>query len=244
MHKTIAKGIMKTMLTLALLVPATSALAATYYVDTNAASDSGNGSATSPKKYITSGLKLMAGGDTLVLKDGVYSGDSNMISEYSSVFVLPPSGSAGAFTTIKAEHVGGAIIDAQYNNLAVSNINTADRKRNYVHFDGIHFRHGGNGVFFWYGDHAWISNCGFEDGMNPSINDEVPIAAIAGGSSYGLVEDCWVWGYGRYGFYTKPDDYNGNPVGTNHMIFRRIVVRMDKTPSQFMTAGLRFYGSS
>ncbi|MCM0083376.1 Ig-like domain-containing protein [Geomonas sp. Red32] len=242
MRKTIAKGIMKTMLTLALLVP-TSALAATYYVDPNAASDSGNGSATSPKKYVSSGISLMGSGDTLILKDGVYTGDANMISEYSSIFVLPPSGSAGNFTTIKAEHVGQAIIDSQYKYLAVSNINTASRKRDYVHFDGIHFRNGGNGLFIWYGDHAWISNCGFQDGMPANVTWEVPIAAIAGGSSYGLVEDCWVWGYGRYGFYTKPEDYNGNPVGTNHMIFRRIVVRMDNTPAQYMTAGLRFYGS-
>ncbi|MCM0083375.1 hypothetical protein L4X63_17460 [Geomonas sp. Red32] len=216
---------------------------ATFYVDPQAADDSGNGSAERPKKYLSSGLSLLSPGDTLILRDGVYTGDANMISEYAGVFVLPPSGTPGNFTTIKAEHVGQAIVDAQYRYLAVSNMNTAGRRRDWVHFDGIHFRNGGNGLFIWYGDHAWISNCGFQDGMPGSADWEVPIAALAGGSSYGLVEDCWVWGKGRYGFYTKPEDYRGNPVGTNHVIFRRIVVRLDNTPRAYMTAGLRFYGS-
>lgn len=39
--------------------------AATYYVDCDAADDTGDGSQGSPKKYIQSGLALMLGGDTL-----------------------------------------------------------------------------------------------------------------------------------------------------------------------------------
>ena len=73
---------------------------------------------------------------------------------------------------------------------------------------------------------------------------ETPIANLVGGSSYGLVEDCWVWGKGRYGFYTSSTAPSGTPTPTDHTIFRRVVVRMDNTPTGWMTAGLRFYYSN
>lgn len=216
--------------------------AGTYYVDAGAANDSGNGSAGSPKKYIGSGVALLAPGDTLIIRDGVYTGANNFIGDYASPQAWPPSGSAGAFTTIRAEHVGQAVMDGQYNNPPFYTGNHTT-KLNYVHVDGIHFRRGNGGVFTIYGDHDWISHCGFEDGLNPADDSEVPIASMFGGSSYGLVEDCWVWGKGRYGFYTSSTDPNGNHTGTHHMIFRRVVVRIDDTPAGWMTAGLRFYGS-
>lgn len=193
---------------------------------------------------VTGAISKMSSGDTVILQDGTYTGDVNLISEYAvDGPILPPSGTAGNFSTIRAEHVGLAIIDAEYNHPAVSNINTAPRKRDYVHFDGIHFKHGSGPLFQWYGDYAWISNCGFEDGMPVASESELPIAFLAGGSSYGLIEDNWIWGKGRYGFYTGPVDYNGTHVGTNHVIFRRNVVRIDDVPSGWMSASLRFYGS-
>lgn len=209
-------------------------LAATYYVDGSATNDSGTGSTTSPKKYITSGLRLMSGGDTLIIKDGVYTGVNNMIGDYASPQINPPSGTAQAYTTIKAEHVGGAVIDAEYLRYAFStqNVNPV----NYVIVQGIHFRHGQCGLFNIMGDHNKVLQSGFEDGEAPSHDGECPIAFIAGGSSYSLVEDSWVWGKGRYGFYT-----GSTAGGTNHIIFRRVVVRLDATPIGWVTAGLRFY---
>lgn len=230
-------------LLIALLLFPLSAYGATYYVDPNAANDSGTGSSSSPKKYIISGINLMSSGDTLILRDGTYTGTSNLIGDYASPQTWPPSGSAGNFTTIRAEHVGQAIIDGQYNNMVAANINRTT-KVNYIHFDGIHFRRGAGGVFGWYGDHTWISNCGFEDGMSPADADELPIAYIMGGSSYGLLEDSWVWGYGRYGFYTSSTAPDNTHTPTDHTIFRRVVVRIDSTPADFMTAGLRFYYSN
>jgi len=226
------------------------AFAATYY-----ASPTGSGSTCSSASpcTISGGLQKMASGDTLILNDGVYTGAGNLIGDYASPQAWPPSGncvwnqstsscSSGSFTTIKAANVGQAIIDAQYNYPACANINRTT-KINYIHFDGIHFRHGSGGVFGWYGDHTWISNSGFEDGMAASDSSETPIAYIMGGSSYGLVEDSWVWGYGRYGFYTSSTAPSGTHTASDHTIFRRVVVRMDNTPATWMTAALRFYYS-
>ncbi len=209
--------------------------AAVYYVDPSVAEDSGNGSAGSPKKYITSGIKLMSSGDTLMLKDGVYTGKRNLIGDFASPRVYPPDGSPRSPTFIRAEHAGQAIIDAGYESPAFSSENRSVGT-NYVNIEGIHFRRGNYGVFNIKGTHNKIMNCGFEDGMPASSNDEVPIAVVAGGSSYTLVEDCWVWGKGRYGFYTSSPE-----GGTNHVVFRRVVVRLDDTPGKWMTAGLRFY---
>ena len=93
------------------------AFAATYY-----ASPTGSGSTCSNASpcTVTGGLQKMSSGDTLILKDGTYTGTSNMIGDYASPQTWPPSGSAGAFTTVKAENVGQAIIDAQYARYACS----------------------------------------------------------------------------------------------------------------------------
>lgn len=213
-----------------------SSVAATYYVDPNAPNDAGTGAIGSPKKYITSGIKLLAGGDTLILKNGTYTGQNNMIGDYASPQVYLPTGSAGKFTTIKAENVGQAIIDAQYLRPAFSH-GAGPTYRNYIHVDGIHFRHGNGGLFSIAGSHNWVSNCGFEDGQND--DDETPIAYISGDSAYNLIEDCWVWGKGRYGFYTS----DPHSAGSTNNIFRRVVVRLDASPAGWMSAGLRFYSS-
>ncbi|HAM36342.1 MAG TPA: hypothetical protein DCP85_10510, partial [Elusimicrobia bacterium] len=224
---------------------ATSAAAGgnTYYVDASAANDSGNGSSSSPKKYIASGISLLSSGDTLIIKDGTYTGANNMIGDYASPQVWPPSGTAGNPTTIKAEHMGMAVLDGQLNYPAFSNNNRnyPSGKINYLHIDGIVFRNGSGGAFSLMGDYNKVTHCGFMTGGSADgyPAGEYPIASIAGGSSYSLVEDCWVWGKGRYGFYTS--SING---GTNRIIFRRIIVRLDSTPTGVMTAGLRFYNSS
>ena len=51
----------------------------------------------------------MSGGDTLVIRSGTYTGSSNAITNN----VRPPRGSAGSYTTIRAEVDGGVIFDGQ-----------------------------------------------------------------------------------------------------------------------------------
>ena len=55
----------------------------------------------------------MSGGDTLICKDGTYTGDNNRITIGGNTAISPPVGSSGAYTTIKAEHAGAAIFDGQ-----------------------------------------------------------------------------------------------------------------------------------
>ena len=229
---------LKVVVFLTALIPVSSAFAATYYVDPAAANDTGAGSATAPKKYITSGIGLMSAGDTLILRDGTYTGSNNMIGDYGSPQKYLPSGSAGALTVIKADHVGQAIIDGQFTNIPFS-MGSGPTYRNYLHVDGIHFRHGGGSVFSIAGSHNWVSNCGFEDGMAYTDNSETPIAFIGGDSTYNLIEDCWVWGKGRYGFYTS----DAHSSGSTNNVFRRLVVRLDASPTNWMSSGLRFYSS-
>jgi len=218
---------------------ALNAVAATFYVDPAASDDAGSGSPASPKKYVTSGIQLMKSGDTLILRDGVYLGARNLVGDDASPKVYPPSGRAGRPTTIRAEHVGEAIIDGGYRARAFSSVDKSGETTDHLVVTGIHFRHGGDGVFNIKGHYNKVTDCGFEDGMAPSASTETPIAFIAGGSSYSLVEDCWVWGKGRYGMYTS------SPAGgTHHIVFRRVVVRLDDTPDRVMTAGIRFYNAA
>ncbi|OFZ18549.1 MAG: hypothetical protein A2X94_17685 [Bdellovibrionales bacterium GWB1_55_8] len=209
-----------------------------FYVDPNAPDDSGTGTISSPKKFITSGVALLSGGDTLILKDGVYTGQKNILGDHASPQIYPPSGSEESFTTIRAEHVGQAIVDGEYNYNPFA-MGNGPTYRNYLHIDGIHFRYGAGTVFEIAGNHNWVSNCGFEDGLPYTNDNERSIASVSGGSSYVLVEDTWIWGKGRYGLYTGST--NG---GTHHIIFRRVVVRIDAAPAGWMSAGLRFYNSN
>ena len=87
-----------------LLLSQLNAMAATHYVDGSMPSDSGDGTSwVTAKKYITSGIGIMSGGDTLIVRDGIYSGSSNRIANL-------PSGSAGAYTKIQAETDFGVVI--------------------------------------------------------------------------------------------------------------------------------------
>lgn len=212
------------------------AFSATYYVDGTTGNDGFSGAVSSPKKSINAGVQLLASGDTLIIKDGVYSGSSNWIGDKAGNSRYPASGSAGKFTTIKAENIGQVIIDGGYTAapFGIGDVGGV----NYLHIDGIHFRRGSYGVFYLNGNYNKITNCGFEDGGSSSLEAEYPIAWLAG-SSYSLVEDCWVWGKGRYGFYTS-----SSGGGTNHIILRRVVVRIDDTPGAVQTAGMRFYGGN
>ena len=84
-----------------LVLSSSSLYAATYYVDGSQANDTRSGSSwAQAKKYINSGVSLMSGGDTLYIRDGVYTGDLNRIYNV-------PSGSAGNYTKIYAENDWG-----------------------------------------------------------------------------------------------------------------------------------------
>ncbi len=214
------------------LIPSLS-FATNYYVDGDMLNDTGDGSIGSPKKYISTGIALLSSADTLTIADGTYTGAVNMIGADSTGQEHPPSGTAENYTVITAENIGGVVINGEYLRSPISNAEQAEI--DYVRISGIHFKNSIDGMNV-YGDYNKITNCGFENGIADDDDSEVAIFWIAGGSSYTLVEDSWAWGRGRYGFYTSSP--NG---GTDHIIFRRLVVRLDDTPVGYVSSGIRFY---
>ena len=83
---------------------ASKAFGVIYYVNKDRVDDNGDGSSWSTaKKHISSGINLLNGGDTLIIKDGIYTGDLNRIKN-------PVSGNSGNYTTVKAENDWGVTI--------------------------------------------------------------------------------------------------------------------------------------
>lgn len=79
---------------------AITAHAATYYVaptGNDAYACTQAKSASTPKRTIPAGVKCLVGGDTLIVKAGIYSGQQ---------IIDPPPGSASSYTTIKADPAG------------------------------------------------------------------------------------------------------------------------------------------
>ena len=89
--------------------------AATYYVgtsgndDLNSCETAKSAAAVDRKRTINGGIGCLNGGDTLVVGNGTYI-EQISDSGCPGTCVGIPSGSAGAFTVIKAENIGGVII--------------------------------------------------------------------------------------------------------------------------------------
>ncbi|MDQ1283666.1 MAG: hypothetical protein QG620_14 [Patescibacteria group bacterium] len=158
-------------------------------------------------------IHTMAGGDTLIIGDGTYTGSSNMVLMWN----VPPNGTASAWTIFKAEHDGGVLFDGQginYPFYSYTN-NTEDR---YWQFEGLIWGNAppGNGVVnLARSRYVKFLRCGaFNAG------DGNTMVFIADGTdSYVLFEDCYAWGGGRYMFLTG--------TGSSNIIFRNCVGRPD-----------------
>jgi len=187
--------------------------AATWYVDGSMANDSGSGTSMgTAKKYISSGIGLMSGGDTLIIADGIYT------QQISGV----PSGSIGNYTKIQAA-----------NNLGV-NIVATDALRlvskNYIKIEGIKFNSNGSGQpgTFISCNYMKILKCAF---TGASVSDWNIMAVSLTGCNYLLLEDCWAWGTGRYKFISYQ---------SSNIIFRRCVARHDYHPSTQCSTFVRY----
>ncbi|MBU1043280.1 MAG: right-handed parallel beta-helix repeat-containing protein [Candidatus Omnitrophica bacterium] len=175
-----------------------SCYATTFYVDGSAVSDSGNGSISSPKKYLQSGISLMSGGDTLIIRDGTYTQSLTGV----------PSGSANNYTNVKAENNFGVKI------VCASALNITSLS-SYIRIEGIKFNNN-NGLssIIQASNHIKIIRCSFT-GSQSSAN---VMTITVNSSSYILLEECWAWGTGRYKFLVYESD---------HVILRRCVSRHD-----------------
>lgn len=179
--------------------------ATTYYVDTNAAADTGNGTQASPKKYIQSGVALMSsnGGDELVIAPGTYSNAKDAI-------VDPTPGKAGAYNVIRAASDGTVIVKSEF---------TLTFGAHYLRFEGLKFDAAQTKTIE--GSFVKVLRCSFKGG--PATGNSVTVQIGSNDSTPGasdiLIEDSWVYGSGgRYKLLV----YNSTRV-----VLRRVLVRHD-----------------
>ncbi|MHB8893948.1 MAG: hypothetical protein ACYC99_02065 [Candidatus Geothermincolia bacterium] len=152
-------------------------------------------------------LSGMVGGDTLIIRDGLYKGSENTID----ASYLPPSGSAGSYTTIKAEHDWKVTFDGE--NLRAMFYTWAARE--YVAFQGIKWINNNDAtphISVW--NYVKFIKCAFHCSSGAI---RVSTAWISDSSNI-LLEDCHAWGDGRYSLNVQTSD---------RVVVRRFVSRLD-----------------
>ncbi|MFH1460570.1 MAG: CFI-box-CTERM domain-containing protein [Candidatus Omnitrophota bacterium] len=151
----------------------------------------------------------MSGGDTLIIRNGTYTGDANRITTSQR----PPQGNAGAWTIIKAENDGQVIFDGQN----VRNIfdHQPSSSNKYWQFEGLIWcRTPDSNVTLTYSRYVKFLRCGaFGCGAGNRINFN-----IGRQNEYILLENCYAWGSGRYKF---------SAYQSRRIVFRQCVGRMD-----------------
>ncbi len=205
------------------------ARAATYYVATTG-SDANSGSDTSEWATIGYGISRLASGDKLIVRDGIYVGKANFIKGIAS-------GTAGNFTTVKAENPFGARVSSQ------APLNFGDELLDvngaYIHVDGFIFDHR---------DSEETSYTGLLDGQYLKLTRSIirrqgpqddwgGWLAVTG--SYLLIEDVAGVGTARYGFYT-----GGVNSTDQYIIFRRVVGRIDYQDTDQPKSTFAHYGNN
>lgn len=163
---------------------------------------------------------LMSGGDELIIRDGTYTGTSNVIDDQHR----PPSGiSIATMTIVRAENPGAVIFDGQHTrSLFYVNANNSGNL-NYIKFQGIVWRNtateGAVSIFGRadsYNEYIWFSQCGVADaGVNqPTSSNGLYMRYV----NHALIEDCYAWGELYYGL---------SLLQCSNSIIRRGVVRYD-----------------
>lgn len=185
----------------------------TYYLSPDG-NDDNDGSSGSPWETFAHAFSVMDGGDTLIVRDGLYQQQVRDI----------PSGTPDAYTYVKAEHDFGVIIDGadlpgDYDRTLFLD------DASYINIQGIKFKsgstrvHGGAG-YISFSNHIKVIRCAFYDAPNQG---NVAAVFAGTGSSYILFEECYSYGSGRYKFVA----YGDSDVLTEKIIFRRCVARHD-----------------
>ena len=189
-----------------------------YYVDgTNGDDILGNGTSALPWQTIKKGVASLQPGETLIVRDGIYSGEENNISGEYGGYDNMPSGSSGKYITIMAEHYLGAVIDGGNLYRPVFIWNTS-----YIIFKNFHFKNAGtdNGGANFRAqdcDHIKVLNC---------VSEESYFGHFwFYNSKYCLVEDCASWGRSAYSyvFVGEYDDY----TRSRYNVVRRCLARRD-----------------
>jgi hypothetical protein len=119
-------------------VAAPPALAETFYVAPNGL-DTNSGAASAPFRTIGRAASRTHPGDTVIIRDGVYTGDSE------SVVAIDRSGTANQWITFKAENLWRAILDGR--NYGTLHGVLLEQGVSYVRFDGLQIRKTREGGF-------------------------------------------------------------------------------------------------
>jgi hypothetical protein len=201
--------------------------AATYYMPDNCSN-------------LQACFNKMIGGDTLIIRDGTYKGNSNVIDPLN--YPAPPNGSSNAWTTIKAEHDGEVFFDGE-NQRDMFLLRWTSQKNWYIKFEGIIWgRVSGTVVYTTLANYVKFIKCGaFDAGNNslPVTNENYGNSGkfgIGRGSNYILLEGCYAWGAGRNSFAAY-----GNPIDSTHIIFRNCIARIDRVSASNPIYGIGMY---
>ena len=179
-----------------------------YYISPSGSDSIGLGTSVSPWATLKGAFTHMASGDTLICKDGTYTGNNNIIDSGG----FPPYGTVGAYTVVKAENDGMAIFSGD----TMIIFYATGQANKYWQFEGLIWcNSGGDNLYLGGVSYVKFLRCGAYDagdGNNSNIT-------TGQNSSYLLFENCYVWGNGRYKF---------NLYMSNHIILRQCVARLDR----------------
>ena len=191
-------------------------------------------------KTLRQAFSAMKGGDTLVIRDGTYTGPDNCIGSVGADrgwgqdgSQIPPSGSPGAYTVIRAEHEGMVTFETDGVHLVFTVTYAAGTPAfSYVEFRGLKWmdREGtdgfGGGVQIRVNAHhvKW-TRCGV---LRNNRTTEGSAFNVRMGAYY-LFEECYAWGTMRYGFLISDNGFDGqaSDLGAKKVVVRRCVVRHD-----------------
>jgi hypothetical protein len=211
-------------LVLLLMLSSTAASAATRHVALTG-SDAGNDCTSAPCRTISHGIAAMASGDTLLIGDGTYT---DPITDM-------PSGAAGAYTTVAAEHDWGVVIDGSaWPNTFMNGISVS--AKSYVRVRGFKVKmsqanENNEPISVPNSDHVKIERCAGSYG--PTTGNAATFD-IGPRSSYVLVEESYAFGGSRYQFLVYQSD---------HVVVRRAVARSDYWNGTLQCAGFVNYDS-
>lgn len=180
-----------------------------FYISPSGSDANGGASSSAPFKTFLKAWSVLQPGSTLILKDGTYTEALNPTV----------SGTAGNPITIKAENDGRAIIDGQNAHAGIT-LNA----RQYITLEGLlsinpgeapALNVGATDGDFTSSHDITIRRTGIRGGMNLNNGAAASIARTRNS----LLEDVWVYGYGRYAL---------NVYGSQNITVRRAVIRWDR----------------
>ena len=201
-----------------MLVLSSSAYAVDRYMATTGVNAGACDDENAPCLSLQYVMNQMQGGDTLYIEDGVYTGTSNRIWQFD----VPPAGSPGNYTTIRAKNIPcqdgmpcNTPLKVKFTDGATFSAVAGNKVTSYVKFWGIRWDNigtytGWDNIYF-----KQVASQGIYDGNSAAIG-------ISGKNN--LLEDVVAFGKGRYKFLF----YDSSSVLTpGNNLCRRCIARHD-----------------